>query len=1633
MDGNVSFEYTVDAEPGYDGLEFYVDGERQLALVSTQTAPAVFAAALGRGYHTLAWRFVKDFSGSAGADAAWLRVLEVQGLTYSDDACTPCAPGSHAPAPGAGACTPCARNTHAAEAGATQCTPCAAGEYALEGAAACTPRTTCTAADYTAAYGACRWDAGAGAFVRARTYAWRATTTCDTRAATLPADEDGLACEPCNPGRVRSRATGRCTWCPRGTAAAAAAGTCVPCAPGTASTPGLAVLHWHEGYAFPPLSDGDGDDSSEDGQQEQAREQEREEEEEEDYDPYDGVFTTGCTGTCGTPGWTVVDGVAMSGVGHTAAVSSTLEMRFVLARASALTYTYFVATQNVYDARLQVSVAGATTASRAHWSGEHAAPATESIALAPGNHTVQFVFVRRTMLSAITHDAAYLYNITVPAAAARAHPAVATGSDRCTPCPAGSYTPPPATENSSETSDSSEGSAGGAEWCSLCEPGTSSPGGAGTTACTACARDTFNDAAGGLCRACGAGTHTAGAGATDCANPCTFEAAPGTVFDLGPLQRAAMYGPVTDGTPFSYYVSVCARGGATNATAPCRDAAGAPLAAYACQPQPVCPAGHACADFVTGTVAGYRVLDAAQPARGVVVEYTGGTRGCDGAARSTTVTVLCSPGRGAGAPAPPANRTVEGPPCHYELVWESEYGCPLCTAADYAFVYGECRNNVRRRMYYWLANPRRCHGGVALPPDDDVPANCSSRAVCPPGTFVDTATGACSPCAPGTASPGAGEVLARFPGTALPAQLASSCSAAAAAAAGGGAHESCRPFAVHNGVLRANTTGSTLRYTSRFLVNGTVSFDYTLLLLPASSSTADDESENDTVRLEVALDDRVVHTDRARGLHRATATVAVPEGGHTLTWTLVSSSSSSSSSEGAVLEIAEIRAYGNSYAPTSCSACAPGHHAPDAGAAACARCPAGEISAPGYTACQACAAGTYTRDGTACVPAPACTPQDWTALHTPCANGTRRRVWHKVSPAVCVGGYAPEESSTSEEEEEEVACAPCPAGMWREAGADACVGCAPGLVFDGAACVAPERGTVAFHTREYFGDSGDGETVLPAGWSTAGVAPTLPGDAAISWRVRADGIDAAAAPVGHSTAAVLTFATAELEGRGFVVFDYRVASDDTGTNALVFLVNGAPVALRATPLPNGFVRSQTVTLRGTPNATTTTLSWIARTETRSDDSSSSSSSSSNSSSVREGAAAVTLQNVRIGGLAHGTSTTHYCAPGSEADAAQRVCTACAPGTASNVSGTPCRACAADTCAPRAGARRCRACYAGTSTDTATGATRCTTACVFTAPRSSSIANGTNATAVATYNLTALRGVLVGPVTARALGGPFFFSVCDGVVPRGTCGSRAAADAHMHACHTDAAGAAQVSYGAALEFVAAEPGTRESDISFLLNFRDGDRASSSTEYDDEDNDEPRLQTTVLFRCSPTAGAGFPQFLSYSAETHTATFAWASQYACHTCGEGDYEEVVSACRHGRQRRELHKTAACHGADRVLVAETACTDIAVPAGLVAGAGALVLVLVGAVVFVVYRNRKITYKYTKLLQDQAADLESMADDDGHTSSHHNSTVMATKLVSSSHDDDDDSNEEDRAADEEEEEEDEDEDDGQGVGHIQK
>jgi hypothetical protein len=175
--GAVQFEYTVDAEVGYDGLSFALDGVTLLPMQSSVLELTSFVANLTRGYHSLVWRFEKDASVSQGEDAAFIKTLEIRGIDYADDSCTKCSPGYHNQLSSQSVCPPCPRNTISNVSGATSCMPCPSDKYAIEGSAECLPRAACSEEDYVYTFTACEMRGGLPR--RDKIFSWLPTTLCD--------------------------------------------------------------------------------------------------------------------------------------------------------------------------------------------------------------------------------------------------------------------------------------------------------------------------------------------------------------------------------------------------------------------------------------------------------------------------------------------------------------------------------------------------------------------------------------------------------------------------------------------------------------------------------------------------------------------------------------------------------------------------------------------------------------------------------------------------------------------------------------------------------------------------------------------------------------------------------------------------------------------------------------------------------------------------------------------------------------------------------------------------------------------------------------------------------------------------------------------------------------------------------------------------------------------------------------------------------------------------------------------------------------------------------------------------------------------------------------------------------------
>ena len=142
--------------------------------------------------------------------------------------------------------------------------------------------------------------------------------------------------------------------------------------------------------------------------------------------------------------------------------------------------------------------------------------------------------------------------------------------------------------------------------------------------------------------------------------------------------------------------------------------------------------------------------------------------------RNVTIVFRCDPEAGVGHPdVPHGHNDIEFETCEYEFVWTTVYACPVCSASDYTAIVGQCDmdSNTQPVSYAWTVSlpvsaclfsqcsskrlfhackvtdqwplplmqtqPKRCHGGVALPAASSQPCSVDVMS-CPPGYYAGT-------------------------------------------------------------------------------------------------------------------------------------------------------------------------------------------------------------------------------------------------------------------------------------------------------------------------------------------------------------------------------------------------------------------------------------------------------------------------------------------------------------------------------------------------------------------------------------------------------------------------------------------------------------------------------------------------------------------------------------------------------------------------------------------------------------------------------------------------------------------------------------------------------------------------------
>lgn len=78
----ISFDYRVSSESGYDYLDFYVDGKRQLH-VSGYSGWVGKSVSVSSGEHILKWMYIKDGSVSRGLDAAFIDNISLPNVSQA--------------------------------------------------------------------------------------------------------------------------------------------------------------------------------------------------------------------------------------------------------------------------------------------------------------------------------------------------------------------------------------------------------------------------------------------------------------------------------------------------------------------------------------------------------------------------------------------------------------------------------------------------------------------------------------------------------------------------------------------------------------------------------------------------------------------------------------------------------------------------------------------------------------------------------------------------------------------------------------------------------------------------------------------------------------------------------------------------------------------------------------------------------------------------------------------------------------------------------------------------------------------------------------------------------------------------------------------------------------------------------------------------------------------------------------------------------------------------------------------------------------------------------------------------------------------------------------------------------------
>ncbi|CUE74841.1 membrane-associated protein, putative [Bodo saltans] len=708
--GKVLFQYRVESEKSFDGLQLYFNG----TLVKNADYPNVgterfFATGIHHQFRQAAVplpvgrtdvRFVyskdanqlSEAGGVVDLDRAFLKDFTFEGVQMFAPYCTPCGPGEYADAKGAMDCKICAKDTFSTG-GAQGCQRCGSTQWAPVGSAKCFDKLQCTAEDYVAVYGDCTVSpSDSSKYTRSRD--WKLINSrCIETSSTIPASSD-VACEICSPGfYVNDKLV--CVPCESGSMYDSTTKQCTPCGKGSAALP---IVDYSSGF-----------DSL------------------KGTIPQD-IFSMSCSGLCSTcpegQEWcqSAGQGFALAPfVNHDAdntivgirqdlangnSYTSVLTYKFHMVSDGGISLSYGFFKQGLGNTAVPdeltatITIAGKEHLLDKYYVGPPTKPQIIQSLDGPADYELTFMVTQSGFVAPEDMYAATLLSMKI------------TGDGRgaageCTSCRRGHYCPG-ATPNFVP--------------CPLGKSQASE----GKSTCDACTGNSISKELGSIwCQSCDVGT-VVSANHQLCENQCNFSFA-GNRFDFTDL-KGVIFGPLlptgsrTDLTTdemdsmnmYRFFISPCSLVNTDKENAlKCSTLFGSDLEdAYSCQRL------NGNQSYSAGDDLHYFVHPVTQQ---LTMRITGGTM-CHraGVARSTNVTFVCDPTQnGYGS----MQYISEEPQCQYNFQYTSKYGCPVCTEDSFSRVETECSDEgVRSVSYFKKSFASQCHGGFA--PPDQVNTTC---------------------------------------------------------------------------------------------------------------------------------------------------------------------------------------------------------------------------------------------------------------------------------------------------------------------------------------------------------------------------------------------------------------------------------------------------------------------------------------------------------------------------------------------------------------------------------------------------------------------------------------------------------------------------------------------------------------------------------------------------------------------------------------------------------------------------------------------------------------------------------------------------------------------------------------------